>query len=239
MSDSFASRLDRITETLIAAAERAGRSPAEVTLIAVSKSHPPEALAEALEAGQTLFGENRVQEARAKAPLLPSRARWHLIGHLQSNKVRHALPLFECIQSIDSLALATEVNRVAADLGLFPRVLLEVNVAGEGSKFGFSPERLEAEMEELLALDRLTIEGLMAIPPFSPEPEDSRRYFAALRECRDRVSTNCRVPLPELSMGMSHDFAVAVEEGATYVRVGTALFGERKGKTWKPEGPGA
>ncbi len=237
MSDSFASRLDQISQTLSAAADRVGRSASEVTLVAVSKSHPPEALTEALEAGQTLFGENRVQEARAKAALLPSRARWHLIGHLQSNKVRQTLPLFECIQSIDSLALATEVNRVAAELGLFPRVLLEVNVAGEGTKFGFSPERLHGDMEELLALDRLAIEGVMAIPPYSPEPEDSRRYFAALRECRDKVSEAFRVPLPELSMGMSHDFAVAVEEGATYVRVGTALFGERKGKTWKPEGP--
>ena len=126
------------------------------------------------------------------------------------------------------------MNRIAGELGLFPKVFLEVNVAGESSKFGFKPEALRATMEELLTLDRVAIDGLMTIPPFAPEAEASRKYFAALRELRDRLAQEFRAPLPELSMGMSGDFPVAIEEGATFVRVGTALFGERRGKAWKP-----
>ena len=188
-------------------------------------------------AGQTLFGENRVQEARAKMPLVSSRARWHFIGHLQKNKVRQALPVFEMLHSIDSLDLAREVQRIAEEDGQRPRVLLEVNVAGEASKFGFKPAALEAELETLIAeMPRLESLGLMAIPPFSSKAEDSRRYFAALRELRDGLQEKLRVGLPELSMGMSGDYEVAIEEGATLVRVGTAIFGERKGKAWKPAG---
>ena len=160
-----------------------------------------------------MFGENRVQEARAKIPLLPSSARWHFIGHLQGNKVRQALPLFEMIESVHSLEIARDIDRVAAQLGLFPRVLIEVNVAGKGTKFGFKPETLEQEMEALLALERLEIRGLMAIPPFVQEAEDARPYFRRLRETRDAIQEKCRVPLPELSMGMSGDFPVAIEEG--------------------------
>jgi PLP dependent protein len=201
----------------------------------VTKAHPPEALHEALAAGQTLFGENRVQEALAKMPLVSSRARWHFIGHMQKNKVRQALPVFEMLHSIDSLELARDVQRIADEDGQRPRVLLEVNVAGEASKFGFKPAALEAEMETLIAeMPRLEVLGLMAIPPFSPKAEDSRRYFAALRELRDGLQQKLRVGLPELSIGMSGDYEVAIEEGATLVRVGTAIFGERKGKTWKP-----
>src|SRR6202043_2955513 len=183
-----------------------------------------------VEAGQSLFGENRVQEARVKIPELPSNLRWHFVGHLQKNKIRHALPLFELIHSIDSLALAQDANRIAEEEGLHPRVLLEINVAGEGSKFGFKPETLRAEMETLLALDRLSIEGLMSIPPLAPEAEARRKYFVQLRELRDRVQTEFHVDLAQLSMGMTQDFAVAVEEGATLVRVGTAIFGERSRK---------
>lgn len=236
MNESIGDNLERIRAQIEASASRAGRSAQEVTLVAVSKAHPPEAVGEAIASGQLLFGENRVQEARAKIARLPGRARWHLIGHLQSNKVRQALPLFERLHGIDSLEIAREVNRVAAELGLFPKVLLEVNVAGEGSKFGFGLETIPAQMEELLALERLEIDGLMAIPPFTPDAEASRPYFRALRECRDRLAQACRVPLPELSMGMSHDFPVAIEEGATFVRVGTSIFGTRKGKAWKPGG---
>jgi len=236
MNESIGDNLERIRAQIEASASRAGRSAQEVTLVAVSKAHPPEAVGEAIASGQLLFGENRVQEARAKIARLPGRARWHLIGHLQSNKVRQALPLFERLHGIDSLEIAREVNRVAAELGLFPKVLLEVNVAGEGSKFGFGLETIPAQMEELLALERLEIDGLMAIPPFTPDAEASRPYFRALRECRDRLAQACRVPLPELSMGMSHDFPIAIEEGATFVRVGTSIFGTRKGKAWKPGG---
>jgi pyridoxal phosphate enzyme (YggS family) len=228
---------DRLTEVrgrIAEAACKAGRKPEDVELVAVTKTHPPEALQEAMEAGQTLFGENRVQEARAKMPLVSSRARWHFIGHLQKNKVRQALPVFEMLHSIDSLELARDVQRIADEDGQRPRVLLEVNVAGEGSKFGFKPAAIEAEMETLIAeMPRLEVLGLMAIPPFSPKAEDSRRHFAALRSVRDALQQKLLVGLPELSMGMSGDYEVAIEEGATLVRVGAAIFGERKGKTWK------
>ena len=230
----FAANLETVRQQIAEAAARSGRRAEAVTLVAVSKTHSPEAILDAVDAGQLVFGENRVQEARAKMPLLPSRLRWHLLGHLQSNKIRQALPAFERIHSIDTLALARDTNRIAGELGLFPKVFLEVNVAGESSKFGFAPDALRAAMEELLTLDRVAIDGLMTIPPFAPDAESSRQYFAALRELRDRLSSEFRVPLPELSMGMSGDFAVAIEEGATYVRVGTALFGERRGKAWKP-----
>jgi len=230
----FAANLETVRAQIAEAAARSGRCADAITLVAVSKTHSPEAILEAVDAGQLLFGENRVQEARAKMPLLPSRVRWHLLGHLQSNKIRQALPAFERIHAIDTLALARDTNRIAGELGLFPKVFLEVNVAGESSKFGFNPDALRAAMEELLTLDRVAIDGLMTIPPFAPDAESSRKYFAALRELRDRLSSEFRAPLPELSMGMSGDFAVAVEEGATFVRVGTALFGERQGKAWKP-----
>ncbi|MEI6349606.1 MAG: YggS family pyridoxal phosphate-dependent enzyme [Verrucomicrobiota bacterium] len=234
MKSSVFENLELVRQQIAEAATRAGRRIEEIELIAVSKTQPPEAILEVLDAGQSVFGESRVQEAKAKIPLLPSRARWQLIGHLQSNKVRQALPLFERIHSIDSLEIARDVERIANELGLFPKVLLEVNVAGEGTKHGFKPETLRAAMEELLAFGRVEIEGLMAIPPFAPEAEASRRYFAALRTLRDQLSSEFRVSLPELSMGMSGDFAVAIEEGSTMVRVGTAIFGEREGKAWKP-----
>lgn len=225
----------RLIQTGIAsAAAKGGRTAAAVELVAVSKTHPPEAVQEAVDAGQLIFGESRVQEARAKILQLPGRIRWHFIGHLQKNKVRHALPLFELFHGIDSLELAGEVNRIADETGAFPRVLLEVNVAGEATKFGFTPERVREQMEALLALGRLQIEGLMTIAPYAPEAELSRPHFAALRELRDDLQTEFRVQLPRLSMGMSGDFEVAIEEGATLVRVGTAIFGKRSGKGWRP-----
>ena len=210
-----------------AAALRAGRDAGEIELVAVSKTHPPEAVLEAMDAGQLLFGESRVQEARVKIPLVPGRARWHFIGHLQKNKIRHALPLFELFHGVDSAALAEEMNRVAEEMGLYPRVLLEVNMAGESSKFGFTPEGLRGELEGLLALDRVQVEGLMTIAPLAPDGEASRKYFKGLRELRDELQEAGGAPLKALSMGMSQDYAVAVEEGATLVRVGTAIFGAR------------
>ncbi len=231
---SQADRLLDVQTAIAVSAARANRRADEIELIAVSKTHPPESVVEAIDAGQLLFGESRVQEARAKIPLLPGRARWHFIGHLQRNKIRHALPLFELFHGIDSLEIARDLNRIASEAGVFPRLLLEVNVAGEASKFGFSPEKLRTQIEDLLTLDRLQIEGLMTIAPFAPEAEFSRPHFAALRELRDQIQTEFRLPLPRLSMGMSGDYAVAVEEGATLVRVGTAIFGTRSGKAWKP-----
>lgn len=226
MSEIF-QRLASVKETIVKAAVIAGRAPDAVELIAVSKMNPPEAVRDAIDAGQLIFGESRVQEARVKIPMLPSKARWHFIGHLQKNKIRHALPLFELFHGIDSTALARDMGRIAEETGARPSILLEVNVADEASKFGFSPETLMREMEELLGFERLQIEGLMTIAPLAEEPEHSRKYFVALRELRDSLEREFRVALPRLSMGMSGDYAVAVEEGATLVRVGTAIFGER------------
>lgn len=224
---TLAERLQTIRDRIEAAARRAGRDPASIELLAVSKTQPVEALSEAMAAGQLLFGENRVQELLAKQPLLPSKVRWHLIGHLQSNKVRKVLPLVEVIHSIDSLSLARDVNRIASELGLRPKVYLEVNVGDESSKHGFAAETLADQLASLRELDRLDIQGLMCIPPFDPDAEKSRRYFVMLRELRDRLQQIGGAPLPLLSMGMSHDFEVAIEEGATIVRVGTAIFGSR------------
>jgi pyridoxal phosphate enzyme (YggS family) len=224
---AVAESLERVRDQIAHAVAKAGRSVDDVELVAVSKTHEADKVREAIDAGQTLFGESRVQEARVKIPELPSSSRWHFVGHLQKNKIRQALPLFELIHSVESLALAQDINRIAEEDGLHPRVLLEVNVAGEGSKFGFRPEQLRAEMESLLALPRLSILGLMTIPPIAEEPESSRKYFVQLRELRDQVQTEFHVDLAQLSMGMTQDFVVAVEEGATLVRVGTAIFGAR------------
>jgi pyridoxal phosphate enzyme (YggS family) len=223
----IAENLERAHEQIAQAAAKVGRAVDEIELVAISKTHDAAKVREAIEAGQILFGESRVQEARVKIPELPSNLRWHFVGHLQKNKIRHALPLFELTHSVDSLALAEDINRIAEEDGLHPRVLLEVNVAGEGSKFGFQPDRLRAEMESLLALPRLSILGLMTIPPIAEEAEASRKYFVQLRELRARLQTEFHVDLAQMSMGMTQDFAVAVEEGATLVRVGTAIFGER------------
>lgn len=224
---SIANNLARVREQVAQAAAKAGRRVEEIELVAITKTHAAEKVREAIEAGQRLFGESRVQEARAKIPDLPSNLHWHFVGHLQKNKIRHALPLFELIHSIDSLALGQDMNRIAEEEGLHPRVLLEVNVAGEGSKFGFRPDTLREEMEALLALTRLSIEGLMTIPPLADEAEASRKYFAQVHELRGALEREFDLKLPQLSMGMTNDFPIAVEEGATLVRVGTAIFGER------------
>jgi PLP dependent protein len=224
---SIAENLERVREQITQAAAKAGRAVNEIELVAITKTHPAEKVREAVEAGHTVFGESRVQEARAKIPELPSNLRWHFVGHLQKNKIRHALPLFELFHGVDSLALAEEMNRIATEDGERPRLLLEVNVAGEGSKFGFKAETLRAEIGSLLALPRLSIEGLMCIPPLADEAEASRKFFVQLRELRDSLEKEFDVNFPHLSMGMTQDYWIAVEEGATLVRVGTAIFGER------------
>ena len=224
---SIAESLEHVREQIAQAAMKSGRSPGEVELVAITKTHPAEKVREAIEAGQGLLGESRVQEARAKISELPSNVRWHFVGHLQKNKVRHALPLFELFHGVDSVALARDMNRIAVEEGMHPRILLEVNVAGEGSKFGFKPGAIRVEMESLLTLPRLSIEGLMCLPPLAEEPEASRKYFVRLRDVRDSLEKEFDVKLARLSMGMTQDFPVAVEEGATLVRVGTAIFGER------------
>ena len=223
----FAENLNSIQQRIAAACARAGRYVASVKLLAVSKTHPPESIRAAVECGQLLFGENKIQEAKAKIPLCPGKARWQFIGHLQSNKVRDAVELFEMIQGVDSLAIAREISKRAGQAVKTMPILLEVNVAGEASKFGYAPEKLLAELNELNALPRLEVHGLMAIPPFTPLPEKARPYFQKLRELKLQCEQILGAPLPQLSMGMSGDFEVAIEEGATLVRVGTALFGER------------
>jgi pyridoxal phosphate enzyme (YggS family) len=230
MEAKIAENLHSVLVNIAESERMSGRPAGSVELLAVSKTHPAEVIREAVDAGQVLFGENRIQEAKAKIPDLPAKLRWHLIGHLQSNKIRQALPLFEMIHGVDSVDLLDEIQRIGGDLGLFPRILLQVNVAGESSKFGFAPDRLLSEVEQITRADRVQVEGLMTIPPLASNPENSRKYFVQLRQLRDRLEKEFRFPLPQLSMGMSGDYRIAVEEGATLVRVGTAIFGERRAK---------
>ncbi len=223
----LAANLESVRAWMTAACARAERDPASVTLLAVTKTQPPEVVSAAAELGLTLFGENKVQEAKAKIPLCPGRLHWHLIGHLQTNKCRDAVEWFEMVQSVDSLRLAQELNRRCEQASKTMPVLLEVNIVGEASKFGYKPEQLLTELEQLNKLPRLELHGLMTIPPWSPVPEKVRPVFRRLRELKVQCEQVLGGPLPQLSMGMTGDFEVAIEEGATMVRVGTALFGER------------
>jgi len=224
---NLAQNLEKIQQRIRVACERKERDVNSVALLAVTKSHPTEAVAAAAQLGLNLFGENKVQEARAKIPLCPGRLRWHFIGHLQSNKCRDAVELFEMIQSVDSLPLAQEIAKRAEQAAKTMPILLEVNVAGEASKFGYAPDKLLAELAAINALPRLEIHGLMAVPPWSAEPEKSRPHFQRLRALKERCEQFLGAPLLHLSMGMSDDFEVAIEEGATMIRIGTALFGPR------------
>ncbi len=220
----IAENLTEIRLRIAAACRKCDRDAAGIELIAVSKTFPADAIREAHEAGQLLFGESRLQEAEPKIDALPSSIRWHFIGGVQRNKLRRILTRFETVHAIDSLRLAAYADEIAAELGLFPKVFLQVNVAAEASKGGFEPTTLREEMESLLSLKRLEIIGLMTIPPAD---EDARPWFVALREFRDVLERDFKVSLPCLSMGMSGDFEVAIEEGATHVRVGSAIFGKR------------
>jgi len=224
----IAENLLEVGQRLKAACLRANRNPADVGLIAVSKTFPADAVREAAAAGQRDFGESRLQEAEPKIALLPGSLHWHFIGRIQRNKVRRILPLFEVIHAVDSFALASYMNGIAAELGLFPRIFLQVNVAGETSKGGFDPVILRRALPNLLALERLEIIGLMCIPPEGPDAESARPWFVALRELRDALARESGVPLTGLSMGMSGDFEIAIEEGATHVRVGSSIFGCRE-----------
>jgi pyridoxal phosphate enzyme (YggS family) len=222
------SNVNSIQQRIDAACVRAGRDPKSVTWMAVSKGQPPESIRAAADAGLVLFGENKVQEAKAKIPLCPGKLRWQMIGHLQSNKARDAVQLFEMIQSVDSFSLAKEINKFSSASAKTMPILLEVNVAGESSKFGYSPEKVLAELKEINALPKIEIHGLMTIAPWASEPEKIRPVFRKLRELKMECEQILGAPLPELSMGMSGDFEIAIEEGATIVRIGTALFGARK-----------
>ena len=220
---TIAGRIEAVRLQIADACLRSGRSAEEVTIVAVTKGFPPEAVREAFSAGLSHFGENRVQEAQAKIPLLANlapRPTWHMVGHLQTNKVKTALSLFDIIQSVDSLHLAQEISRRAPESVRVP-VLLEVNVAGEAAKYGFSPEELPAAAERVRALPGLDVRGLMTIAPMAGDPQEARPVFRRLRSLAESLD------LRELSMGMTDDFEVAVEEGATIVRIGRAIFGER------------
>ena len=206
---------------------RSGRDSSSVELIAVSKTIAADSIRQAVEAGQHVFGESKLQEALPKIELLPSSLQWHFIGSVQRNKVRKILPVFDVIHAVDSLRLATHINEVACELGLFPKIFLQVNLGGEASKGGFESDILKSDMESLLTLDRLEIMGLMGIPPAGPDAEFSRPWFVELRDLRVRLQNEFSVSLPSLSMGMSGDFEVAIEEGATHVRVGSSIFGKR------------
>jgi len=223
----FSANLNRIRERMNAACTRAGRAPEAVTFQPVSKGQPPEAIRAAAALGLTCFGENRVQEARVKIGQCPGNLRWHLIGHLQSNKCRDAVHFFEMIQSVDSLALAEEINKWADKSAKTMPILIEVNVAGESSKFGYPPEQLLAEFSRINALPKIEIHGLMTVAPWAADPEKVRPVFQRLRELKTECEQILGAPLPHLSMGMSGDFEVAIEEGATIIRLGTAFFGPR------------
>jgi PLP dependent protein len=222
--------LARVQERIAVAARSVGRRSEEITLIAVSKTHPAEVVRAAYEAGVRHFGENRVQEWEGKhAAVEDLKATWHLIGHLQSNKAVRAARVFDRVDSVDDLALAQRLDRARGELGSSEklRILLEVRVAEEETKSGVRVPELPALAEGVMMLPHLELAGLMCIPPFLEEVEKVRPYFRGLRELRDELAGRLGVKLPVLSMGMSHDFAVAIEEGASEVRVGTALFGQR------------
>jgi PLP dependent protein len=227
----IADRVAAVRERIARAAERASRPPGEVTLVAVSKTHPPDAVRAAFAAGVRDFGENRVQEAEPKIAatidLAASGLRWHLVGHLQSNKARRAAALFGVIQSVDSLELAERLARSGAEAGRPVRALVQVDLAGEETKFGLPEAGLLPALEALRGKDGLRVEGLMVLPPFL-DAEEVRPFFRRLRALGEHAAAAGLLAGRELSMGMSHDFEAAVEEGATIVRVGTAIFGERK-----------
>jgi pyridoxal phosphate enzyme (YggS family) len=224
---TIAERVAEVQARLHRALEKSRRDPADVALMAVSKNHGPDAVREAADCGLTLFGENRVQEAGAKIPECPGHLHWQLIGHLQRNKAKYAVELFEAIQSVDSLRLLETIHRACEESGRRLQILLEVNVSGESVKFGFKPEEVPDILRRSVDFPRLDITGLMTVPPLTEDPEGARPHFHRLRECRDRWQDESGIPLPVLSMGMTHDLEVAVEEGSTMVRVGTAIFGPR------------
>jgi pyridoxal phosphate enzyme (YggS family) len=224
MNETFSQRLEKVEQRIAVACKQAGRPRDSVRLLAVSKTKPPEAIREAADCGLRLFGENRVQEAQSKIPMCPNGLEWHLIGHLQTNKTKVAARFFQMIHSVDSLKLLQALEDHA---GATLPVLLQVNVSGESAKFGMKPDEVVGVIEAANQMKKCEVHGLMTIPPFSPDPEKTRIHFSALRQLRDRLQDETGTPLPELSMGMSHDLEVAIEEGSTWVRIGTDLFGGR------------
>jgi PLP dependent protein len=230
-TSSMAAHLERITERIERAAQRAGRRADEITIVAVSKTFPPEAIRVAYELGLRHFGENRIQEFEAKHPQLVSLARviWHFVGHLQSNKAHRAVLLFDRIDSVDSISLARKLAVATLAKGTTLPVLIEVRLSPEETKSGAKESELPSLAESMRELPPLELRGLMAIPPYSRDPQSARPYFRKLRQLRESLCRQFGLVLPVLSMGMSNDFEIAIEEGATEVRIGTALFGQRPG----------
>lgn len=219
--------LSDVLERIDAAARRSGRKGSDITLVAVSKTVEPALMLEAADAGARVFGENRVREAEEKKAMQwPDGVSWHMIGHLQRNKAKTAAGIFDMIQSVDGIELARHIDRHAGALGKAMPVLLEINMGSEESKTGFAPDNIFGAADEIAALGNIRVEGLMAIPPYCENPEDARPYFRRLARLRDELEQR-GYGFGKLSMGMSHDFEAAIEEGATIVRVGTAIFGER------------
>jgi PLP dependent protein len=224
---SLSTAIEQVRKRIEQACLRSGRKPQEILLVAVTKTVPADRIREALEEGLTLFGENYIQEAEEKINTL-KQGNWHFIGHLQSRKAKQSVPLFSMIETLDSLKLAGELNRQALTVGKTMEVLIQINEAGEASKSGISPDLVPALLEESPAWPALRIRGLMTLPPYDPDPEKSRPWFRSLSRLRKEWQNRFpQIDLSQLSMGMSHDFEVAIEEGATIIRVGTALFGER------------
>ena len=224
---SIAQRLVEVQEQLAVAAARSGREPSDIELLVVSKNFTADRVREVVDTGQRAFGENRVQEALEKQPLLPQDMEWHLIGPLQRNKVRKVVGKFACLQGIDSLKLAQAIARVAEEQGIRQSILLQVKIGEEETKSGFATETLLESIEELVQLRSLQIEGLMTIPPPVSHPDEAKPFFVAARELRDRLVRVSGLPLSQLSMGMSGDFQAAIAEGSTMVRIGSAIFGKR------------
>jgi len=214
--------INEIQETAL----KSGRNPKEIRLLAATKSVPPERILEAIEAGIRIIGENYVQEAQKKYELIGPRVSWHMIGRLQTNKAKYAVRLFEVIHSLDSLKLAQELQKAAERQGKKVKVMIQVNLSGEITKGGISPDKVKELSERVLEFPNLELIGLMTIPPYSENPEDSRPFFRKLRELKEKLNRE-GFPLTELSMGMSNDFKVAIEEGATILRIGTLIFGPR------------
>ena len=224
-------RIQNIKKRIEEAAGKCGRDPSTVSLVAVSKTIPVNRVREAIEAGVTVFGENYVQEAREKFNRLATfPVSWHFIGHLQSNKAKYAVRLFDLIHSVDTLKLARKLNKQAQKNAKIQNILIQVNISKESSKSGADAENVLDLIEKVRHLENLSVKGLMTMPPFFNDPEKARPYFSALRNLRDRIRLKApsEIALDELSMGMTGDFEAAIEEGATLVRIGTAIFGERK-----------
>jgi pyridoxal phosphate enzyme (YggS family) len=227
--DMIAENFEAVTQRIAACCGRSGRPPGDVRLVCVTKEAPVDRMKEALGAGARTFGENRVQEAAAKHPSFGPEVEWHLVGHLQTNKARDAVRIFNLIHSVDSLRLASEIDKEARKAGKVQDILIQVNTSGEASKFGIKPEEAGGLLKEISALANVRALGLMTIAPEADDPEAVRPYFRKLRELRDNINAVCRMPyaVRHLSMGMTNDFEVAIEEGATLVRVGRGIFGER------------